>query len=416
MELNVESFDQICRACLCESTNMKSLFTKLENNETSFLDLFSLAANLSARSEDGLPKQVCGDCEMIIYKAEEFRNRCLNSETLLKKVFESSTKGQYFDKNPTESYKSDVENKVFLDKLSDFEQVYDKKDLGEFSQSFEPENRQELDTSLLEQFVKKEIIHENDDFANDYDDNEQLETPIEFKEEALTLLKPRKKVLNFTQYKKLQWNKKSKLKKPPQSKSFIPSDFSCNDCKTNFVDKTTWQNHLNTHPVITRQDTVKQKPKDDRTYQCSLCFRRCKTNKTLSKHMKLHERNDNIKFSCDKCKREFKYKSFLESHVISVHMHDEYTCHLCTEKFTTKESLEAHIDSHKEKKKHVCDICSKAFIMLCTLKDHMRKHTGEKPFLCCTCGKGFSQKTNLAQHTRRHLGVKPFKCDICSKR
>ncbi|KOB72207.1 putative KRAB box and zinc finger C2H2 type domain containing protein [Operophtera brumata] len=417
MELSIDSFDRICRACLCESTKMKSLFTKLENNEQKFLDLFSLAANLSARTDDGLPKQVCGDCEMVIYKAEEFRSRCLNSETLLKKVLESSTQGQYFGTNPSETYNNAVESKLYLDKLCDFEMVVDKKDIVD---SFGPENSQQLDASMLEHIVKKEV-YENDNLGNDFEDNE-LSQPTEFKEETQT----EQNALNFSRYKKKQCKNKLQ-KKSPKTKSFIPSDFSCNYCKTNFEDITTWQSHLDTHPVKAR-DTAK-KPKDERIYQCSLCLRRCKTNKTLTKHMKLHERTDNIRFSCDKCKREFKYKSFLESHVRSVHMHDEYTCHLCTEKFTTKLSLEAHIDSHKEKKKHICDICNKAFIMLCTLKDHMRKHTGEKPFLCCTCGKGgahpftcddcgngFTTSSALVKHRRTHTGERPYACDLCTMR
>lgn len=409
MELVVDNFDRICRACLCESTSMTSLFTKLESNERSLLDLFSLAANLSARTEDGLPKQVCGDCEMIIHKTDEFRNRCLVSDALLKKVFENSTQDKYFDTNHTEIYKNEDENKLFMDKLSDFDmQVVDKKDLAEFSHTIELENIQKTDTSIHQ--VKKEMTYENNDFENDFDDNVTLETlAIEFKKETKSLPKPHQKT--FSKDKKQWKNKKKSTKNKNYTYTF---DLSCKNCNLSFEDFASWENHLKTHPSPKSYEKTNSKD-DERLYQCSLCFRRCKTKKTLSKHMKLHERTDHIKYSCDKCKREFKYKSFLESHVISVHMHSDYICHICVEKFECKEALEAHIDSHKEKKKHVCNICNRAFIMLCTLKDHMRKHTGEKPFLCSTCGKGFSQKTNLAQHTRRHLGVKPFKCIICSK-
>lgn len=408
MELSVENFDRICRACLCESNNMKSLFTKLESNEQSLLDLFRLAANLSARMDDMLPKQVCSECELILLKSEEFRNRSLASDTLLKKLFESSTQNQYYVTLNTESSENDDKSHLFFDKLSNFELQEVEKTDSECS-IFRTDT-QKLVTSVLDS-VKKEIDFENHhDFDNGFEDNELLETvSIEYKDESLP--KPREKSIN-NKLKKQQWKKD----KTPKNKDFSLSyEFSCQICNINFDDLTSWENHLKTHPAL--KNNRKSNAKEDlRLFKCSRCFRRCKTKKTLSKHMKLHEQTDNIKFSCDKCKREFKYKSFLESHVISVHMHKDFTCHLCAEKFENKVMLEAHIDSHKDKKKHVCNICSKAFIMLCTLKDHMRKHTGEKPFLCSTCGKGFSQKTNLAQHTRRHLGVKPFKCDNCPKR
>lgn len=338
MELSIKSFDQICRACLCTSNNMKSLFTKIEDDDRNLLDIFVLVANLDASTVDEMPKQVCSECELILHRHDEFRKRCLISDDLLKKVLSNSIQ---FDSIDT---CSDV----------DFElQDFEKKEFNDSYESF-PSN----DANKPIHSVKTELYENNQD-SDHFDNTEAAEIlPIEHEKTSKHL------------------KAKSSLKKSRLSKTQIITEieendpvkyeYSCQRCNINFLGRKDFENHLETHLEIHQYKMEKRKTQE-LSYQCTLCFRRCKSKKTLSAHMKLHEKRDNIKYTCDRCKREFKYKSFLENHVIAVHMHNGYECHLCKERFKSKESLEVHMDRHTSKK-HVCNVCGKSYKMLCTLK------------------------------------------------
>nr|XP_021199574.2 gastrula zinc finger protein XlCGF57.1-like [Helicoverpa armigera] len=479
MEISVETFDKICRVCLIECADMKSLFTKMDDGDRNLFELLAFTANIHVKLEDALPKQVCGECESVMCKADAFKRRCTYSNTILNSIYQNSISNS----NATiidEKCSIKDENDDLTEKLSSYvsfppcdarnnssENGFDKKsNLVQDSSIYEAADSSffNLNSSKAPESsgttVKQELtLNFNDeiDFADHFDEATESETlPIESKEEPLSneektytcicgqtfklkdKYKSHLKLKSCNKYKKIFKNvNKNKLNN-------IQNEIECIDCNRKFKTMNAWRIHQQVHknkqvdekktPFFTCkfclwefkseatlathiQKHEKTFDSKTETYQCSFCLRKFKNKTSLAAHIQRHEQTDNIKHVCKICKREFKYKAYLENHVLTMHSKKNgLSCEVCSQNFANEESLELHKDSHKNEKKHQCTVCNKAFVMSCTLKEHMRTHTGEKPFLCSQCGRGFSQKTNLAQHMRRHQGLKPFKCESCEKR
>uniref|UniRef100_A0A2H1VGT5 SFRICE_013603 n=1 Tax=Spodoptera frugiperda TaxID=7108 RepID=A0A2H1VGT5_SPOFR len=471
MEISVDTFDRICRVCLVQCADMKSLFTKIDGEKRNLFEILVFTANINVKYEDPLPKLVCSECETIMCKADAFKRRCLNSDTILNEIYQSSLIADETSIND-KKYSIKDENGDLAEKLCSYVPFevpntadYDTQD------HFDKKNVVVRDTSIFattdgsfceqttndvsvnsEQLVKEEInlnFDEDIGFADHYDDEMPCSTsPNEFKDKApeysmykchcgttfhekdkydshikqkcknkKVIVKKSKVIRKNTEINcgvcNSTFNNLTALKQHQQVHSnetdTKPQDYICKLCLVQFKTKSALVSHIKKH-----EKTVNTKSE---TYQCSFCLRKFKNKSSLSAHMQRHEQTDSIKHICKVCKREFKYKAYLENHISTMHSRKiGISCEVCAQTFPNEESLELHKDSHKNEKKHRCTVCNKGFLMLCTLKEHMRTHTGEKPFLCSQCGRGFSQKTNLAQHMRRHQGLKPFKCENCEKR
>lgn len=480
MEISFQAFDRICRVCLIECSDMKSLFMKMDGENRNLLEILAFAADINVKIEDSLPKQVCGECQTIMCKADAFKRRCLNSETILNNIYQNSL-SRAETSNIDKKCSIKDENGDITANLSNYilfepsnitnycsQDGFDKKNLLIGQTSIYPIADTSFckltDTKVPEnpdQSVKEEINLNFDDeisFSDHYDDETQCERiPVELKDEkplksegkkhtcccgleftAKDKYKSHLKQQNCNKYKKL-------LEKVAKNKLVtVKNDIECVECNQKFKTPNDWRIHQQVHRnehlsenkslshickfCLTQFKTQaalkthilkheKTVNSKPESYQCSFCLRNFKNKTSLSAHIQRHELTDSIKHVCKVCKREFKYKAYLENHVLTMHLRKNgISCEVCGQSFPNKESMEIHKESHKNEKKHRCNICNKAFLMLCTLKEHMRTHTGEKPFLCSQCGRGFSQKTNLAQHMRRHQGLKPFKCENCEKR
>ncbi|KAG6444361.1 hypothetical protein O3G_MSEX003310 [Manduca sexta] len=433
MQITVDIFGKICRACLCESTNMKSLFMKIDGEDRNLLDVLTNIANVRIKTEDKLPKLVCNECETIMCKAEAFKRRCLESQTILRNVSGESDSNFETEEDDKKTHIKDEKNDSILKSLLDLpaaplnSAVNEELDIkipnlpdvscsdtyvGNFDKALICEDVLQIENSVKEE--AHDEFEQNDDTS--FTDEPSLLTPIipecktNTEENCMYHLKMNSKNKHkIGHHKRYNVNKYDKLYKKLADTSIIPikNQIACQKCYLQFSTVSAWNTHQNAH---------REESKNVQLFQCAVCSCKFKHRKTLVRHMRKHNEPNTIKYHCDKCKREFKYKAHLENHIISVHSQNGFTCDYCMQSFNDKESLEIHRDKHKTDKRHQCEVCKKTFYMLCTLKDHMRTHTGEKPFLCSVCGKGFSQKTNLAQHMRRHQGLKPFKCETCEKR
>lgn len=442
MEINVEHFDRICRVCLIQSSELKSLFTKLDGEESDLSEILSFTANIDIKIEDKLPKQVCSSCVSIMCKAHVFKRRCLESEQILNKVCgkpeesdEMKIKIAPIKLEKFELRKKLIEYGTLLSPIAKNSNDKDEKNM--LLQEIPACSAKESDVKSLslsvtldyDHPVKEEVdndVHDDAMSTDHFDDGGQFEVEIVKQENA----KPKKDMpvskrigMRFECYCRTQFMNKEEYRSHLKDKKcdsitnfgMAITDLECNRCKKQFGTITAWKVHQRTH----RKEDVKYDTIDDNSgsFQCSFCLRKCKNKVSLAAHIQRHVVTDNIRHVCEICKREFKYKAYLENHILTAHSKtNEFACEVCAQSFTSKETLETHKKDHENDKKHRCTVCNKGFYMLSTLKEHMRTHTGEKPFLCSQCGKGFSQKTNLAQHMRRHQGLKPFKCENCEKR
>ncbi|KAJ3633719.1 hypothetical protein MTP99_010650 [Tenebrio molitor] len=210
--------------------------------------------------------------------------------------------------------------------------------------------------------------------------------------------------------------------------------FKCNECSQTFSKKL----HLNVHLRSHTKDEDKKfickscnkqfmyeyqlkqheyKHTDEKPYPCKFCSKGCLTAESLKRHMKIHDKNYvKKKHSCQICFQEFAYPSFLAEHMKNHTGEKPHLCSICGKGFRQSGALHYHQRVHTGYKPFVCKICNGNFMSQSVLKVHMRKHTNERPYVCHICGMAFRQSTDLKSHQRTHTGDKPVLCTICGKR
>ncbi|KAL7304526.1 hypothetical protein TKK_0003312 [Trichogramma kaykai] len=92
-------------------------------------------------------------------------------------------------------------------------------------------------------------------------------------------------------------------------------------------------------------------------------------------------RNGNVTSACDVCRKSFRFKSYLQRHIDSVHRKMRHACDVCQKTFSSKSNLRKHIDSvHYQACQifayitHACETCGKTFGHKRNLKDHQIAH------------------------------------------
>ncbi len=128
------------------------------------------------------------------------------------------------------------------------------------------------------------------------------------------------------------------------------------------------------------------------------------------------KRTEDDMLSCNTCGKIFKYRAFMEKHVLQHTSQKPFKCALCEKAFRKKDGLAAHMFEHTDEKPHVCDECGQSFRRRMQLTTHMfTKHGKEKLHKCKLCPRAFAYHSMLKQHMRTHTGEKPFKCDECAQ-
>lgn len=85
-------------------------------------------------------------------------------------------------------------------------------------------------------------------------------------------------------------------------------------------------------------------------------------------------------FKCDHCENDFRHKSNIKRHVISVYERTRsHTCYICAKAFFTGAKLTIHIRIHKGGKFHLCKVCNKAFTHRSSLYGHSFFHQEKLP-------------------------------------
>lgn len=98
----------------------------------------------------------------------------------------------------------------------------------------------------------------------------------------------------------------------------------------------------------------------------------------------------NDKYKCDVCALSFNNKTKFNKHKKTHDDSKPFKCKECLQTFSKKLYLNVHLRSHikQEDKKFSCEVCGKQFTFEYLLKQHEYKHKDEKPFPCTKCDKG----------------------------
>ncbi|XP_045781429.1 zinc finger protein 888-like isoform X2 [Maniola jurtina] len=202
--------------------------------------------------------------------------------------------------------------------------------------------------------------------------------------------------------------------------------FSCDVCRKNFIGKSFFIKHKQTH-TEERRFTCKlcqyksQSPSllrkhmltHEKPCSCTFCEYKSATNRELVRHMTTHTGCKPV--ACKLCKYICTTNSDLVCHT-QTHsvVKPLVSCNLCDYKCTRKDKLVKHMRTHTGEKPYCCELCSYKCARKDKLGKHMRTHTGEKPYCCELCSYKCTRKDKLGKHMRTHTGEKPYCCELCS--
>lgn len=140
---------------------------------------------------------------------------------------------------------------------------------------------------------------------------------------------------------------------------------------------------------------------------------------TKSAEININEshKNEDTKFQCEICKKEFTSKNYLLTHKGTHTKGRPYQCRKCRKGFVHKSNLINHKKRiHPNDKIFKCEYCPKELSSKAALTTHRMIHTGERPFKCDRCPKGFITKAQLLSHIKRkHLPDNNFLNNQCGE-
>ena len=203
----------------------------------------------------------------------------------------------------------------------------------------------------------------------------------------------------------------------------------CNLCGKILKSVTNTLRHLRVHAFQDRAKLGAQNGTTDVDPSVSVI-----KDETLSDNVDEHYTalQDSVGFSCNICGQEFRFKSFMKTHV-RIHLGIKpFKCPECKKSFFARHMLKKHLQNHT--RPYSCPICKKGFIRRYLMRQHYQKkhENGEdedledisiledqKLLRCDICGKTMKsyQKSLMKNHVRMHKDVRPFQCqfDNCQK-
>ncbi|XP_058056766.1 zinc finger protein 300-like [Anopheles bellator] len=164
-------------------------------------------------------------------------------------------------------------------------------------------------------------------------------------------------------------------------------------------------------------------------YRCRYCEKRFNDRRQLQLHEKYHRRKyvsvsaEQTASECGICGQSFRCRASLKAHIRRLHTtepHAEqliYKCGQCERRFARRTHLRSHEISHSDATPHGCGVCGLKFKRKQHLVAHRKIHDGtERTYKCRHCGAGFVHQSTRAYHEiSKHTGAYPFSCWVCGK-
>uniref|UniRef100_A0A1B6DF48 Protein krueppel n=1 Tax=Clastoptera arizonana TaxID=38151 RepID=A0A1B6DF48_9HEMI len=363
------NLEEICRLCLSSKGIMCSIFDLKQGQLFDNLpERITEITTLKVEENDGLPSQICHSCLYNLEQLSEFRDNCLESDSLLREYLSSSSnikRKRFWAQN---SYPTNFRN--------DSDQLESHEGSNSIENSFEDSN-----------FVGNSMTHHENGLCNNANEEErETETPH--------LQKPFS--IDLWGLQEMEDNVENMVM--VVDPSIQPMDDRCSDSDYENERELIWElgdEGLNCN------------------FTCTTCNKGFYNEQQLGRHYLIHTQE--APFPCDFCEKEFEERNLLKRHWRTHAGSKPYICFTCGEAFMDRPQLTQHQDIHDCIKPFHCSTCGKAFAYKSDLRKHAVIHTGVRPYVCKVCGKSFTRSTNLNKHARVHSGRRPFACDHCKK-
>ena len=136
-------------------------------------------------------------------------------------------------------------------------------------------------------------------------------------------------------------------------------------------------------------------------YQCNVCGRLLKSKTGLIAHTRIFHAKNSEAFPCTKCKKVFKQKGNLRSHMYSHSKERNFKCDICIKAFKYPDQLSRHKLEHKLLPKINCPHCDKEFLRTYDLKKHLQVYHSGYIYVCGICSARCGHRHTLTRHYKR---------------
>ncbi|XP_044736711.1 oocyte zinc finger protein XlCOF6-like [Chrysoperla carnea] len=364
--LKKSDFNLICRTCLSHKSEMLSI-KSLEQLKIVLIKYIGLKLEETMNT---LPNLICMDCKEDLEKFIQFKDQCINSETVLLKILDTDET----------IYEETTAVKEEFDNLSIYGEKINKQDVKD---EFDNSNKNCLNDIDNNRISSQENIDNFSDTDSDENfDNEDIKIGDQL----------------FLFDKDI---KNKQCGSPPLTDKENNDLITCKYCNKR-IRHNTIKGHMRRHI----------QPKKHKCDQCSKAYREPNE---LAKHcIRVHNHKETVQ--CKVCNEVFSIQAQLDFHM-KRHFKKKSVCDTCGKEFFNIAKLKRHKQSHETREKTIfCLLCDRMFARHSTLMIHNKKYHSGKPLMkkiCNICGKSV---LNIKTHTlQKHSTERPFKCTLCSK-
>uniref|UniRef100_A0A1Y1L696 Protein krueppel n=2 Tax=Photinus pyralis TaxID=7054 RepID=A0A1Y1L696_PHOPY len=444
---------KICRSCMCEGTDMKSVFEAKAAEEGQILlaDMLMACTSIQITTDDGLPVQLCVSCETKLDCAFEFKQQCQKTDVKLRGLTNQGSPNRCVKEESLDIVVQPDLGDSFIDRSVD----------SDCSEAPNPKLHpmHDLFTCSYCQKVlrtKKGLKihqrrHTGEKMRSCHLCQAKFTRTNHLRRHLETHNKSNKSSSHVCVECGAAFSKAIQLSKHKKEHQVNSNDNEKEECESPNADDaedanwTGWQTTEDN--TETERSKHSEKLMEKKVMECEFCDRKFKYKKSFIHHLQMEhgmtDANDvsnslsnATESKLDSETREFEVSDPTElKDITNPEVSDDgitdteflkpkenrklHTCHVCEAKFSRTNHLTRHMTLHRAVLTEQCNRCEKAFATSEHLAKHLQENHIDKPYICTVCNKQFSRGEHLIRHLKIHDPTDGSEanhtCSICNK-